>query len=267
MSAQQPKTIGCPSCGNINSYSADECMRCGFALGPIREVMAKAGAAQQTDAAESSPKSAEAPTVSEPKTPAPPLPNLPQRPTTKQIGNYVDSQQVLVRGMGDRAELVAEWFFERLSARGIQGVSLGIGSRIVNDAGRSDSRTYYFAERDLGKGALATMAVRIAPVGTDLFIEWRHYVTFSKRDNLGLVGTIVVFSTLVGIALLVVKPFREWVYSLDAPNQLQGFQTQDSTAFQLGVRLALEEAIDKAGISKLLIQSVSKEGGKDRRLI
>jgi hypothetical protein len=48
---------------------------------------------------------------------------------------------------------------------------------------------------------------------------------------------------------------------------LEGFQSQDSTAFQLAVRAALEEAIDLAGISKALIQELPTEKSKERRVI
>ena len=50
-------------------------------------------------------------------------------------------------------------------------------------------------------------------------------------------------------------------------DSLLGFQSQDSIALQLAVRAALEEAIDLAGISKSLIQQMSTEPGKERRVI
>jgi hypothetical protein len=50
-------------------------------------------------------------------------------------------------------------------------------------------------------------------------------------------------------------------------SSLKGFQSQDSIAFQLAVRAALDEAIDLAGISKALIQELPKEERKERRVI
>jgi len=40
MATQETKTIACPSCGSTNPYTADECLKCGLALGPMREAMA-----------------------------------------------------------------------------------------------------------------------------------------------------------------------------------------------------------------------------------
>ena len=103
------------------------------------------------------------------------MPELPQRPEKEETGHYVDSWRFLVRGMGDRAEEIAARFFKQLVERGIEGLSLSLGRIIIQLEGwKQDSRDYYFAERDLGQEALAIMAVRIAPIGTDLFRPARN---------------------------------------------------------------------------------------------
>jgi len=235
MSEQERKTLVCPSCGNINAYTADECLKCGLALGPVRELLAGAAVPR---AEEVTPKPAK------PEEPAPLMPELPARPKTEELGQYVDSWRFLIRGMGDRAEDVAARFFKQLAGRGIEGLKLSVGKLII-DVGlwKRDSRDCYFVERDLGEEAVATIAVRIAQMGTDLFVEWRHY------------------------ALPSLKPW--WRRGLIAPREpsLKGFQIQDSTAFQLAVRAALEEAIDLAGISKALIQELPKGEHEERRVI
>lgn len=305
MSQQQPKTIACPSCANINAYTADECMKCGLPLGPIREAMAKTGMPAATEAP---------PVPAKPKEPPPPLPSLPRRPKTEEIGDFVDSWRFLIRGMGDRAEEIAARFFKQLDERGIDGLKLYQGSIIIDvGGGRRDSRSYYFAERDLGKSALATMAVRIAPTGTDLFVEWRHYTTpplgafawktFSRITNIGCLLAFAVgmygiykliYTAPADLLALIFSPFTGdldlgGIGSIYAPclvfpaiaaiiaaaaaagkarkTSLEGFQFQDSTAFQLAVRAALEEAIDLAGISKTLIQDLPKGDREERRLI
>lgn len=74
------------------------------------------------------------------------------------------------------------------------------------------------------------------------------------------VGLIVVAIGTIILAKAVAKTkYRK--------GALEGFQYQDSNAFQLAVRATLEEAIDQAGIEKALIQPLSKEEGKERRLI
>jgi hypothetical protein len=271
MSEQQLKTMACPSCGNINPFTADECIKCGLALGPIREAMVEAGALEGAEVISEPAK---------PKEPPPPMPELPARPTTEEMGDYVDSWRFLIRGMGDRAEEIAARFFKQLAERGIEGLKLSIGRLIIQlEGGKTDSRGYYFAERDLGKSALATMAVRIAPLGTDLFVEWRHYTTpplgafhsgyfWAITIAAGVLGAItgsgegfaiVLFGGLI-LAVVV-------AYGKARKPSLEGFQSQDSTAFQLAVRAALEEAIDLAGISKALIQELPKEEGEGRRVI
>ena len=190
MSQEQPKTIVCPSCGNINPYTADKCLKCGLDLGPVRESLAKAGAPEAEEVTTAPAK---------PKEPAPPMPELPVRPTTEEIGQYVDSWRFLIRGMGDRAEEIAARFFKQLAERGIEGLKLSVGKLIVGD----ESRDYYFAKRDLGEGAVATMAVRIAQMGTDLFVEWRHYVSTPRRIGcFSWFLLIVAASFTAGLALL-----------------------------------------------------------------
>jgi nitroreductase len=268
MSQQSPRTITCPRCGNINAYDAANCLRCELALAPVRELLAQA--ADSPSAAQPTEAGLAAPASSEPREAAPPLPELQARPTTESIGTYMDSWRFLIRGMGDRANEIAARFFKQLGGRGIEGLKLSIGKlTIVGDPSR-ESRDYYFAERDLGKGAKATMAIRIAPVGTDLFVEWRHYVTPSKGFgllSLTVLAILAIFTYFFGLLLLLYPRFRQWVTQLDSSATLNGFQEQDSTALQLAVRAALEEAIDLAGISKALIQPLSKEDGKDSRRV
>jgi len=262
MSQEEPKTLVCPSCGNINAYTADVCLRCGLALGPVRELLAKAGL-PGTEEVTSAPV--------KPKEPAPPMPELPPRPETEEIGDYVDSWRFLIRGMGDRAEEIAARFFKQLAERGIEGLKLDVGKLVIDlGGGKRDSRDYYFVERDLGQEARAIMAVRIAPIGRDLFIEWRHYVVPSREFGcwaLTVVAALALFTYGLGLLVLLVPSVRRSLSRLDKGTTLKGFQSQDSTAFQLAVRAALEEAIDLAGISKALIQELPKEETKERRVI
>jgi|GEM_PF-1746837 len=260
MSEQERKTLVCPSCGNINAYTADECLKCGLALGPVRELLA---GAVMPRAEEVTPRPAKT------EEPAPPMPELPARPETEKIGQYVDSWRFLIRGMGDRAEEIAARFFKQLAERGIEGLKLNVGQLVIDiGGGKQDSRDYYFVERDLGEGAVAIMAVRIASVGKDLFVEWRHHVL--GRREVGC-GGVLLFGLLIvatgGLALLLLLSPSTFRKHFSEDVGLKGFQSQDSTAFQLAVRAALEEAIDLAGISKSLIQELPKEEGKERRVI
>jgi len=275
MSEQERKTIVCPSCGNTNVYTADECLKCGLALGLIREALEKAGA----------PPPVEAPVISahpKPKEPVPKMPELPAKGVAQDIGQHVDSWRFLLRGMADKAEEIAAFFLKQLDERKVEGLSLSQGKLIVG----KESRDYYFAERDLGHGAAATMAVRIASVGTDAFVEWRHYALPSRAFDFGCFLMISAIAVIVGIfvgfwiavtsgggpAIFVMISVVGLVLAASyasggSVEPFTSFQSQDSTALQLAVRAALEEAIDLAGISKALIQELPKGEGKERRVI
>jgi len=242
MPEQERKTLVCPSCGNINPYTADVCLKCGLSLGPIREALAKAGT----------------PAPPKPKEPVPEIPKLPIKerkedmdPLEADMGQLVDGRLLLIRRMAEKRDDVVAFFFKQLASREIPDVDLSEGHLVIDRR----ERDYIFIERYLGepiklnvllqkaqkdrlKGtdwhrAKATMAVRIFPSGKDLMVEWRHYV----RTSWGWLGRT---------------------------GRLEGFQQQDSDALQLAIRASLEEAIDLVGISKELVQEVSKE---QRRVI
>jgi hypothetical protein len=232
------------------------------------------------------------PVPAKPKEPVPTMPQLETRPAEEKIGNYAGSWRFLIRGMGDRSQQVAAFFFKQLANRGIEGLKLSTGKLIIElDGGKRDSRDYYFAERDLGQSALATMAVRIAPVGSDLFVEWRGSTTpplgaFHWGYFWGIViavGLLGYISGAIGFVIgLTNSVVAVWCFSLmivacilgtvlasgkARKLSLEGFQFQENTAFQLAARAALEEAIDLAGISKALIQDLSNEKDTSRRVI
>ena len=204
---------------------------------------------------------------------------LPSKGVVQDIGQCVDSRRFLLRGMADKAEEIAALFFEELDKQGIEGLSLSRGKLIVE----GESRDYYFAERDLGHGAVATMAVRIASIDRDAFWEWRHYALPSKAFGWGAFLVVSAIAVVVGFLVgLCIDLFGSedvaygvlytislggiilaaLIASTGRASSLKGFQSQESTAFQLAVRTALEEAIDLADISKELIQAVEKEPRK-----
>ena len=292
MPDQPPQTITCPVCANVNPWSQELCLRaeCHFDLRPIKHQIMGSAPAGNPPAP---------PTPPQPSEPAPPLPELPERGKDEPIAKLEASRRFLIPGLGDRADEIAARFFKRVGERGIDGVKLSVGKLVINLAEeRTDSRDYYFVERDLGESALATMAVRTAPNGTDLFVEWRHYttpswrkVTFVRGDGCVFVGFLTVVSVaaaggglsfatsgsqlagqgvpfvLVGglvlagcIKLLTMKTWERYF-------GLVGFQGQESTAFQLSIRAALAEAIDDAGIDRSLLRGLDGRGGPNEPLI
>lgn len=277
MSQQQPKTITCPSCGNINPYTADKCIKCGLALGPIREALEKAGAPAAEEA---------------PSTPPPPVapsgpPSMPTRAIsrirtegTRDLGYLHAGTLILIRGMADKVEEVRRLFFQQSEARGISGASYSPGQLEVE----GQTRDYQFAERDLGSAAKSTIGVRIAAIGTDLYAEWRHYVLPPKEFSIGLFLLVGGLLSLFGCALLGIAAesggaatfgalaglgIGALIASQSRAIKLKGFQGQDAAAFELAIRAALEEAIDLAGIAKELRTETVYESQlpKKKRLI
>jgi len=150
----------------------------------------------------------------------------------------------------------------------------------------SQTRGYQFAERDLGSSAKATIGVRIADVGTDLYVEWRHYVLPPKEFGVGVFLVVAILVSLFGcvligaatenfgagsaIGILAGLGIGALVASNSRAIALKGFQTQDSDTFQLSIRAAVDEAIDLAGIAKELrteTEYKSQLPTKKRRLI
>jgi len=171
MPDQAPSTITCPVCSNVNPWAQDSCLNDAFDLRPIKQQIAGAALA-------GSPPSPPPVAMAQPSEPIPPMPELSDREDDDAPMWPVANRRTQIRGLGDRAEEVAARFFKRVNDRQIEGVKLSHGTLVINLGGnRTDSRDYYCADKDLGESAFSTMAVRIAPNGTDLFIEWRQYVT------------------------------------------------------------------------------------------
>lgn len=284
MQTKQPDNIICPSCGNVNPFALEQCLKCGLPLTAVRELL--------TTVRDAVAPSSTTP-AQEASHPAPPLPDLSMRSGEKLPWKYIDGKRILIRGMGDRAIEIAGWLYDIVEERQIERVKRSVGSLTYHlDDGKSDSRDYYFLERDLGEEAMATMAVHIAPKGKDLFIEWEHYETPPTHEiSNGCVGWIVgiviyIILVFIGIVtkdtativimILAIGPLVAGISGAAAGNanknkermlSLIGFQNQESSAFRMAVRDALNEAIDKAGISKALIQGLPKDEDSDRRVI
>lgn len=275
---QLPETIGCPYCGNVNPYLQENCMKCKKPLGPIRAAMQPGTEAEQPKQAQTSPTAIE---------PPPPMPSLPKG----SVNDYknIDRKSFLIRNAGDRGTEIAARFFKRLNEKNLEKVFFSTGVLGVDiGSGKRETRDYYFVRKDLDVCTFLLMAVRIAPSGPDLYVEWRNL--YYRRPPYNWLWWIILF---VGIILMVVAGFAEgsnsfdaiigWLYGIGGlaltvglcggmfyhqsytnKKLLIGFQVQENEIFQLSVRATLEEAIDLAGISKSMIQ---RDSGKDDRVI
>ena len=283
---EQPRTIACASCGNINSYTADECIKCGLPLEPIREALAKASAPTAGPAAAAArpeepapdPPPAHAaapPTLQQEGVPAPAPGAVPIRREMPpefgylwrfwaawDLGFLASGNLTLVRGMAERMDQVRKLFFQQSEARGIPNASYSLGRLDVE----RQTRDYQFADRVLGSSAKATIGVRIADIGSDLYVEWRHYVLPPKEFFFplflaaGFVAWLVTFMVIGALAddagtafivgAVVATAVGAWAGMQARGTRLKGFQTQDSDAFQLAIRAGIDEALDLARISK-----------------
>jgi hypothetical protein len=262
--AQQSKTITCPVCSNVNPYAQSECIKCGQPLGRIREAI-EGRSSQQVDQPStltaSKSEAVEAP-VSTPvalwKGGGP----IRRAGPWGDVGYLYAGKLTLVRGMGDQITQVRNLFLRQSEARGISGASYEPGQLEVDN----QSRDYIFADRDLGSSAKATVAVRIDKIGTDLYIDWRHYVVPPREFNVGVFivlffllllpscGVSAALTSDIGggftLGLIIAGIVAGLLASLYRAADLKGFQRQDSDGFQLAIRAAIDEAVDFAGISK-----------------
>jgi hypothetical protein len=282
---EQRDNIVCPSCGNVNPFMAEKCLKCALPLAAIREALSNTKGTEGRSSARQ---------TTEPAKPVPALPELTERPPEEPEWHFVASNRFLVRGIGDRATEIAARLFDQIVERQIKDVKLSHGKLIVEiGQGKTDSRDYYFIERDLGEEAVATMAVHIAAQGKDLFVEWRHYETPPTHMVFGcgpfLLALTLTWGILIligdtvarrsssggvveGLTFLLIGVIFSIVAGLSLKDKqrrhdLIGFQSQDSSALQLAVRDALSAAIDQAGIAKSLIQPLSDRHEPQQRVI
>jgi hypothetical protein len=253
---QLPETLVCPFCGNVNPFTQENCIKCKKPLGPIREAMESGLNTDPKEAAAVSLKNDEPSPLQRNIEPPPPLPEF----TKEYIGTikFQNRNSFLIRGAANRDIEIAARFFKRLAEKDIKNISLSTGELSVNSTtGQQESRDYYFIKKYLDERTFLLMAIRIAPVGSDLYVEWRHYYYRKPAHYNGWWWLIIPF-------------WGGLVYTMffyNADDILIGFQPQEDEMFELSIRATLEEAIDLAGISKTFIQDVGKEGNKDQRVI
>jgi len=252
----QFQTLICPKCGNINAYESNKCLKCGLDLVSIRNTMAgtfTSGA--KTTGMQSLPE--------EEQTKKPPIAitaidDILDSDDRKSLGKYYQSRwRALIPGMANKTDRIVNMFFRQVNGREIIGLSVGFGRLEID----KEERDYYLLSRDLGEGALASMAVRFDATGKDLYLEWRHYELGRARDasekfwrKIGGIlciypGIALAFPLSIGI---------EWLKSLSREVKPTAFQREDSWAFREAVDLALREAFDLVGISKDLIREIDK---------
>lgn len=254
MSKQERKTLVCPSCGNVNPYTADECIKCGLALGPIREAPARA----------SMPPAEKAPMSSEAKQKPPEY-----TPQFVQQLRFVDRWQAVIPSMATKADEVKQEFLKRVGERGFANLSISPGQIEVE----KQRRDYEFITLTLDPqlDARAIAAVRIAPFANDLAVEWRHYELppYTPQPKRWL---ILVIGGIFGAVLAIWGPwglkfglgfflFFALLALIPASRNstLQGFQPQDSWAFRESVDQILRETLDMVGISAEMIREMPKE--------
>ncbi len=270
MENQPMQTITCPRCSNINPTIVDQCVKCGLDLSMIKGLLAGTGPLQPIPPVEVNLRKQ-----------APPVPILPSI-GKDDLGKYIEGRLLLIRGMASRKADMIGFFFTQLHQHSIPEIEASQGDLEID----KKRRFYYFIQRYLEEKkkrsvlkkmftgqavigplaksddevrARATMAIAIFEAGNDLMVEWRNYV----RTSVTWAGTVATLGAAVatyGTSLL----SKEGRDSRDASTL--GFQDQDNLVLQLGVRAALEEAVDQCQISHNIIQSI---GGRsnDQRLI
>lgn len=175
-----------------------------------------------------------------------------------KIGDYQAGWRALIEGMADKADEVAAKFLtlvEEHDVPNIKHATVRLTEKIAGEL--LQSRDYYVIEKKYPNGAKSTLAVRIAPFGKDLYVEWLHYelgvINLPLILGVGCLGTIVTF----GAGLLLFIPLYLWALAKGyLRRDLTHFEKQDSWALRAVVDTCLRQAIDQAGISKELIREV-----------
>lgn len=233
---QLPETIICPYCGNIAPYLQEKCIKCGRPLEPIRVAMQNATDIERSEQDQS------------PTNPGQPVPLIPDFPNTERATFRILKQDnFLIRGAGTRDKEIAARFFSQLFEKNLRDVTVTIGEMKI---GGGEIREYYFMKKVLDKRTFLWMAIRIVPMGPDLFVDWKNCVHPKFARYIGWWWLLFLWGGII-YTLFFYKPTRI----------LKGFQLQESEALQLSVLATLDEAIEQAGIPKSMIQ---KEGSNVR---
>ena len=175
-----------------------------------------------------------------------------------KIGDYQAGWRALIEGMSDKADEVTANFLRLVEERNVPDVKHATARMTENVVGEPvQAREYYVIERPYKNGAKCTLAVRAAPYGNDLYVEWLHYelgvVNTALILGVGCLGTIVTF----GIGLLLFVPLYLWALAEGhLRRDMTHFEKQDSWALRAVVDACLRQAIDQAGIAKELVREV-----------
>lgn len=116
---------------------------------------------------------------------------------------------------------------------------------------------FIFIEKPFPKEALSTIAVRIAPQGNNLFIEWRQFVRGKRKMGpkaIWLMILITIVTFYFGLFLLLIKSFRNWMYNLDNKNLKPEYYPL-LQEFVGTIRTVLVNACLKSGISQSELQN------------
>jgi hypothetical protein len=223
------------------------------------------------------------PVPTDPTGPTPALSKSSELLASDKLGNHVDNQCCLIRGVGNRINEIVDHLVGQLQNQQIEELRPREGSLNLDaDNGVRDRGRYCLVRRDLGQAARATTTVRISAEGRDLLVEWRLYTTpplgaFHLGIFLAAAATAILTGIGVGVrigsmpaCLLIVVVGLALAVGVAAGKErmlsLEEFQFQDSTVLQLTVQTALEKAMDLTGIPKALIYELPKENSIEWRL-
>jgi hypothetical protein len=183
-----------------------------------------------------------------------------------KVGDYQGGWRALVDGMADKTADVRIRFLQALKEHNAPDVVHASVKAIERVTGESaQTRDYFVVERSYKNGGKCTLAVRIAPYGKDLYVEWLRYelgvLNWPLIGTVGCLGTIVTF----GIGLIVFIPLYLWAVAQgNLRRDLTHFERQDSFALGAVVDSSLRQAIDQAGIEKSLVHEISESQAGSR---
>lgn len=175
-----------------------------------------------------------------------------------QIGDYQAGWRALIEGMADKEDEVAAKFLELTKEHDfpdIRHATAKLTEKVIGE--QIQSRDYYVIEKPYPNGGKSTLAVRAAPYGKDLYVEWLQYELGIINWPLIIIAGVVGTAATCGIGLLLFVPGFAWaVLAGYLRRDLTHFEKQDSWALRAGVDTCLKQAIDRVGISKELVHEI-----------
>ncbi|MCL5428663.1 MAG: hypothetical protein M1347_02515 [Chloroflexi bacterium] len=170
---------------------------------------------------------------------------LPRLQQSYDLGDFVNSKSAILDEMGSRINKFANSYVHAL-----------IKKKVKMSVMEISYQDYFVAKFPLIEPeSFSHILVSITRDGKDLIIERRRYLKIKRGYGciaIIIMGVMVVFTYGLALLLLLIQPFRHWLYQLDKSKSYTD-QFNRALKHELIVLNALKEALKVSGGSKEMI--------------